>query len=104
MFPARLLQTLCCGYGGARLHSCNRWAYAYIGLYSYSFLNGGYKARQLFEAREWMAVAGDNLTSVVMFLVSLVIAGSTGTFAVLLEEVDGFEFTSFHKPIISAFM
>lgn len=34
----------------------------------------------------------------------VIIAGSTGTFAVVIEEVDGFFLTSFHKPVITSFL
>ena len=34
----------------------------------------------------------------------LIVGGSTGTFAVVVEETDGYYFTSFHTPILSAFL
>lgn len=34
----------------------------------------------------------------------IIIAGSTGTFAVVIEEVDGFFLTSFHKPAVTSFL
>lgn len=37
-------------------------------------------------------------------MASLVIGGSSGVFAVVVEETDGYDFTSFHQPIISAFV
>ena len=86
------------------LRCCNRWSYTYIGMYGYNFAEGGGKAVQLFETREWMDVVRDNLIQNVLFMASLVIGGSTGTFAVLLEEVDGYTFTTLHKPIITAFV
>lgn len=86
------------------LRCCNRWSYTYIGMYGYSFAEGGEKAVQLFETREWMDVVRDNLIQNVLLMASLVIGGSTGTFAVLLEEVDGYTFTTLHKPIITAFV
>jgi hypothetical protein len=86
------------------LRCCNRWSYTYIGMYGYSFAEGGEKAIQLFETREWMDVVRDNLIQNVLLMASLVIGGSTGTFAVLVEEVDGYTFTTLHKPIITAFV
>lgn len=65
---------------------------------------GGGKAIELFEAREWMEVVRDNLIQNVLLMASIVIGGSTGSFAVLAEEVDGYDFTTFHKPIITAFL
>ena len=59
---------------------------------------------QLFETREWVDVVKDNLVQNVLLMASVIIGGSTGTFAVIVEETDGLDFTSFHKPIISAFL
>jgi len=87
-----------------KLRCWNRWAYTYIGMYGYGFCEGGEKAIQLFEAREWMEVVRDNLIPNVLLMASIVIGGSTGSFAVLAEEVDGYDFTTFHKPITTAFV
>ena len=40
----------------------------------------------------------------VLLMASVIMGGSAGTFAVVVEETDGFEFSSFHKPIASAFI
>eukprot|EP00542_Grammatophora_oceanica_P017883 CAMPEP_0194043442 /NCGR_PEP_ID=MMETSP0009_2-20130614/15065_1 /TAXON_ID=210454 /ORGANISM="Grammatophora oceanica, Strain CCMP 410" /LENGTH=255 /DNA_ID=CAMNT_0038687643 /DNA_START=66 /DNA_END=833 /DNA_ORIENTATION=+ len=85
------------------LRACNRWSFIYIGLYGYSFSESGHKAVDLFQTREWMKVVHDNLIPNVLFMASVVISGSTGTFGVLVEEVDGYTFSSFHKPITTAF-
>ena len=86
------------------LQSCNRWSYTYIGMYNYSFREGGEKAIQLFETREWMDIARDTLIQKILFMASIVIGGSSGMVAVLVEEVDGYEFTSLHKPITTSFL
>ena len=70
----------------------------------YSFMEAGERAVQLFETREWMDVVKDNLVQNVLLMASVIIGGSTGTFAVVVEEMDGYDFTSFHKPVISAFL
>lgn len=51
-----------------------------------------------------MSVVNDDLIPNVLLMASIVIGGSTGTFGVLLEEVDGYTFTSLHKPIFIAFL
>jgi multisubunit Na+/H+ antiporter MnhC subunit len=51
-----------------------------------------------------MDVVSDSLMQNVLLMASVVIGGSTGTFAVIVEETDGYEFSSFHKPVISAFV
>jgi hypothetical protein len=70
----------------------------------YGFLDGGRRALQLFETREWLDVVKDDLVQHVLVLASVIIGGSTGIFAVVVEDTDGLDFTSFHKPIISAFL
>ena len=67
-------------------------------------MDAGDKAIQLFETREWLEVVRDNLIQNVLHMASFIIGGSTGTFAVIVEETDGYDFTSFHKPIFSAFL
>jgi hypothetical protein len=86
------------------LRSCNRWSYTYIGMYGYSFVEAGERAYQLFATREWLEVVKDNLIQNVLLLACVAIGGSTGTFAVIVEEMDGYDFTSFHKPVLSAFV
>jgi Plasma-membrane choline transporter len=83
------------------LRSCNRFALPYIGMYNYSLLNAGEKAIQLFETRQWMEVVEDSLIHNVLLMASVVIGGGSGIFAVVVEETDGFEFTSFHQAIVS---
>ena len=86
------------------LQYCNRWSYTYIGIYNYSFYEGGEKAIQLFETREWMDIARDTLIQNILLMASIVIGASSGIVAVLVEEVDGYEFTSLHKPIMTSFL
>ncbi len=86
------------------LQCCNRWSYTYIGMYNYSFYKGGEKALQLFETREWMDIARDTLIQNILLMASIVIGGSSGIVAVLVEEVDGYTFSSLHKPIMTSFL
>jgi hypothetical protein len=86
------------------VRSSNRWAYTYIGMYGYSFVEAGDRALQLFQTRQWLEVVEDSLIQNVLLMSSMVIGGSSGVFAVVVEETDGYDFTSFHQPIISAFV
>lgn len=86
-----------------RIRCCNRWSYTYVGIYYYSFFQGGEKAYQLFRARGWLPIAKDNLIENTLLMESVVIGCSCGVFAVLVEEVDGYTFTSFHEPILTSF-
>lgn len=51
-----------------------------------------------------MDVVNDVLIQNVLFMACLIVGASTGTFAVVVEDTDGYYFTSFHKPILSAFL
>ena len=82
----------------------NRWSYAYIGLYGYKFLESGSKASQLFDARGWTQVVSDDLIMTAMGMSSIIIGGSTAFMGLIVEEVDGYYFTSVHKPIETAFL
>ena len=86
------------------VRSSNRWTYTYIGMYGYSFAEAGDRALQLFQTRQWLEVVEDSLIQNVLLMSSVVIGGSSGVFAVVVEETDGYDFTSFHQPIISAFV
>ena len=68
---------------------CNSWAFTYIGLYHYSFLDAGYNATELFERRGWSTIVSDDLVPNVLFLTSLVIGGATGCFTHLMSRLYG---------------
>lgn len=70
----------------------------------YGFSEAGALALKLFETREWLEVVKDGLIQNVLLMASLVIGGSTGTFAVIVEESDGYAFSSLHTPVLAAFI
>eukprot|EP00804_Cyclotella_cryptica_P027516 CCRYP_007474-RA/>CCRYP_007474-RA protein AED:0.03 eAED:0.03 QI:1507/1/1/1/1/1/3/159/529 len=82
----------------------NQWSYTYIGLYGYKFWESGNKAFQLFEARGWTRVVSDDLILTALSMTSMVIGGSTACLGLIVEEVDGFSFTTLHKPVVTAFL
>jgi Plasma-membrane choline transporter len=67
---------------------CNSWAFTYIGMYHYGFLDAGYNATELFERRGWSTIVSDDLVPNVLFFTSLVIGGATGCFAHLISVTD----------------
>lgn len=67
---------------------CNAWAFTYIGMYHYGFLEAGNNATDLFERRGWSMIVSDDLVPNVLFLTSLVIGGITGCFAYFLSQID----------------
>ena len=83
----------------------NQWSFTYIGLYGYNFWESGSKASQLFEARGWTHIVSDDLIMTVMGMSSMIIGGSTALLGLVVEEVDGYYFTSsIQKPIATTFL
>jgi len=50
----------------------NKWAYIYVGIYGYSYMESGKAVMQLFADRGWDAVIADDLVGNAIFLTSLV--------------------------------
>ena len=72
-------------------------------MYGYSFSNGGEKTYQLFKTRGWLSIAEENLIENILLMASIAIGGICGVFALLVEEVDGYTFTTLHQPILTSF-
>mgnify|MGYP000101675859 CR=1 FL=1 len=51
----------------------NKWAFVYVGLYGYSYLEAGKNVFTLFKNRGWEAIIADDLVSNVFFFLSLVV-------------------------------
>jgi hypothetical protein len=83
---------------------CNRWAYTYMGMYGYSYGEAGEKALQLFTTREWLEVVQDNLLQNVLIMVSVVIGGSAGVFAVVTGYDDGATVAAFGMGWVLGFV
>mmetsp|Transcript_8473 Transcript_8473/g.12279 ORF Transcript_8473/g.12279 Transcript_8473/m.12279 type:complete len:209 (+) Transcript_8473:1011-1637(+) len=56
----------------------NKWAYVYVGIYGYSYLEAGKNVMILFKNRGWEAIIADDLVSRTLFLLSLVVGGVAG--------------------------
>lgn len=82
----------------------NPWAFTYVGMYSYGFAEAGEKATELFEKRGWSKIVTDDLIPNILFMVSVVIGGVTGCIALLVESIDGYHFSSFNQPTLTAFL
>jgi len=89
---------------GVISRNVNQWSFTYIGLYGYTFWESGSRASQLFEARGWTHVVSDDLIMTVMFMCSMIIGCTTACLGLIVEEMDGFSFTSLNKPISTAFL
>ena len=80
---------------------CNSWAFTYIGMYHYGFLDAGYNATELFERRGWSTIVSDDLVPNVLFLTSMVIGGATGCLAHLISSMDKLELSPEGHGIVS---
>jgi len=53
----------------------NKWAFVYVGLYGYSYIEAGKNVFALFKNRGWEAIIADDLISNVFFFLSLSVGG-----------------------------
>lgn len=65
----------------------NKWAYIYVGVYGYSYLEAGKAVMQLFSDRGWDAVVADDLVGNAIFLVSVIIGLIIGAFGISYASV-----------------
>lgn len=84
--------------------SYNAWAFTYVGMYHYGFLDAGNNATELFDRRGWSTIVSDDLVPNVLFLASLVIGGITGCFAHVLSHIDGLAVTPKDQPGLAPFV
>lgn len=80
------------------------WAFTYVGLYYYGLRDAGHKANELFVRRGWSRIVTDDLISSVLAMVSLVIGGLSGSFAVILQALDGHGVTNLGHPVLVSFL
>lgn len=67
----------------------NKWAYVYVGLYGYSYMEAGKRVINLFKTRGWQTIIADNLVSRLLGIMCLTIGLLTGVcslFAAFLVE------------------
>jgi hypothetical protein len=79
------------------------WAFTYVGLYHYGWNDAGHKVNELFYHRGWTRIVTDDLISNVLAMVSLVIGGLCGSFAVILHTLEGHGLTNFGHPVLVSF-
>jgi hypothetical protein len=66
----------------------NKWAYIYVGLYGFSYLEAGRNVIQLFQQKGWTAIITDDLTDNVLFMMSAAVGLACGVIGLLLGFVD----------------
>lgn len=64
----------------------NKWAFIYVGLYGFSYLESGKKVIELFKARGWDTIIADDLISMALFMLSVLCGLISGAFGLFLED------------------
>lgn len=68
----------------------NKWAFIYVGLYGYSYLEAGKNVITLFKNRGWDAIIADDLIGNVLFLLSIIVGAITGVIGIIIEASSDF--------------
>jgi hypothetical protein len=76
----------------------NPWAFMYVGMYGYGFMEAGLQATEVFERRDWAIIVSDDLVPNILLIASLVIGGITGCFAHLIEQMSVIHVMSIDQP------
>jgi len=83
----------------------NKWAFVYVGLYGYSYIEAGKNVMQLFKDRGWEAIIADDLIRNTLGLSTLVVGGLSGCFGLILNNnVDWFEENGSKNATIAFFI
>ena len=65
----------------------NQWAFVYVGLYGYSFVEAGQNVMNLFRTRGWTSIIADMLVDTVLLMVSLGVGILTGVVGVIIGRI-----------------
>lgn len=65
----------------------NKWAYIYVGLYGYGFIEASINVLSLFKARGWTSIIADMLIDTVLLMVSLCVGVITGIIGAIVGSV-----------------
>lgn len=67
------------------LEYCNQWAYVYVGIYGYSYLQSGRKVVELFKARGFTSFVTNDLVGYVLGFTNFMVGVITGLIAMLIQ-------------------
>lgn len=70
------------------LEYINKWAYVYVGLYGFGYIDAGRNVLELFKSKGWDVIIADNLCDRVLFMVSLGVGVFTGLIGLLCAYMD----------------
>jgi hypothetical protein len=66
----------------------NKWAYVYVGLYGFGYIEAGRNVIQLFKQKGWTVLITDDLNDRVLMMMSLGVGGLTGIVGILFAMAD----------------
>jgi len=66
----------------------NKWAYVYVGLYGFGYIEAGKNVIQLFRSKGWDVIIADDLCDRVLFMVSLGVGILTGFVGMICTALD----------------
>jgi hypothetical protein len=66
----------------------NKWAYVYVGLYGFGYMEAGRNVIQLFQQKGWTVIISDDLCDRVLFMVSLGVGILTGLITLAVTAAD----------------
>merc|ERR1740139_1146107 len=66
----------------------NKWAYVYVGLYGFGYVEAGRNVVQLFQNKGWSVIVTDDLTDRVLMMVSIGVGVLTGFAGLAITLVD----------------
>ena len=82
----------------------NDFGFTVLGMSDVDFISAGRKSLSVFRAMQWEDTVFDKLIPNVLLIATLFISFSSGCFALVVEEFDGYSFTNFRKPMSTAFL
>jgi len=66
----------------------NQWAYVYVGLYGFGYIDAGRNVFQLFQQKGWTVIISDDLTARVLTMVSFGVGVLTGLVGLAIALAD----------------
>lgn len=84
----------------------NKWAYVYVGLYGYSYLEAGKNVITLFQNKGWTTIITDDLVDNVLFMVSVAIGLASGLVGLIIAEIEkaSFQALGYENPGMVGFI
>jgi len=80
----------------------NTWAYVYVGLYGFPYLEAGKNVLQLFENKRWSVIITDNLCENCLFIVSIGIGMMSGVMGVIMASMNPSSVAAFGVEVVTS--